>query len=407
MNALKTLLVGAVLTAAAYGVYMAVTAPPPAVAPPENENSVARGLTVETGSEDAAVSATSATTDAEPDEPGGDDEPAPKFVPQPRKKSPGGRSASTSADPFANRTPKESHDDGESPFAPPEPPSGENSEKSRGDARKGYPRTGSPDDELTSVDETEDDRNLPVAYVAPSGDAADVRAEFEDAMEKIDRLLKRDKLADAHLELSKWYENAEISDEQFHRMMELLEQVAGTVVYSTESLLEPEHVVARNETLADVAQAHQVSPELLANVNGLSPKDRLKAGQKLKVLPGPFRATVDLADQVLTLWIGDRYAGRFAIAVGADRGLTAGEYEIEKKVVNPPYQGSPPSKADALDNPLGKFALRVGTTAWIHGTNAAEGRQEGDPRGWIRLSAGDIVDVYDILTVGSAVTIRD
>ena len=47
------------------------------------------------------------------------------------------------------------------------------------------------------------------------------------------------------------------------------------------------HVVHRGETLASIAKKYGMSVDGLSDLNGISPKNRIRSGQKLRVLGKP------------------------------------------------------------------------------------------------------------------------
>ena len=243
---------------------------------------------------------------------------------------------------------------------------------------------------------------------APLGtDPADVRAQFASTMSNVRHLLNQDRLADAHLELSRWHGDARLSEVEKREVQDLLDQLAGTVVYSNESLVEPPYEVQQGETLQQVADRYQIPWQLLAKINGIADPAQVQPGEKLKVVRGPFSAVVDLNQKNMTLWIESRYAGSFPINVGRDQVAPPGTFEVKDKVENPIYYG--PDQvigADDPANPLGERWISLGQQLGIHGSNDPQGTARADERGCIRLSDRDIHDVYDILSVGSKVVIR-
>ena len=77
------------------------------------------------------------------------------------------------------------------------------------------------------------------------------------------------------------------------------------------------------------------------------------------------------------------------------------------KVVNPVYHGR--ERAIGADDPeqsLGERWIGLGSDMGIHGTNRPENIGRTDLPGSISLSPRDVEDVFDILSVGSKVTIR-
>ena len=69
--------------------------------------------------------------------------------------------------------------------------------------------------------------------------------------------------------------------------------------------------------LETIAAQYNVPWQLLAKINGIEDPNRLKPGDELKVVRGPFSAIVELDKRQLTLIVEDCYAGRFnLVAVG-------------------------------------------------------------------------------------------
>ncbi|MBX7165764.1 MAG: L,D-transpeptidase family protein [Pirellulales bacterium] len=239
-----------------------------------------------------------------------------------------------------------------------------------------------------------------VPPAAPAGD-------FATALQAMRQQIEQGQLAAAHLALSQWYDNPNLAGEEHQQLMELLDPVAGTAVYSGEHVLEPAYVVQPGDTLDKIAAPYQVPWQLLAKINGIRDPNQLQPGTQLKVLRGPFNAVVDLDEFLLTLYLHERYAGRFRIGIGQDQSTPVGEYTVQNKVENPEYTGADGTiAADDPANPLGERWLDLGNHLGIHGTNDPNSVGRAESRGCIRMSPADIIDVYDILSVGSRVTIR-
>jgi len=115
--------------------------------------------------------------------------------------------------------------------------------------------------------------------------------------------LDRGELSQALLLLSDWYDDPSLSATESQEVNDLLRQLAGSVIYSTEHRLEPPYMVQAGEQIEDIAQKYQVPWQLLAKINGISPADPLQPGQKLKVVRGPFSALIDLGRRKMTLML--------------------------------------------------------------------------------------------------------
>jgi lipoprotein-anchoring transpeptidase ErfK/SrfK len=282
----------------------------------------------------------------------------------------------------------------------------------------GQSRIGSPGDAATQASNvpaapaspgTASQGQVPGAYGAASETSSDndVRALFEDLMNTVDQKLAEGELAEAHLALSSLHGNPKLPVEMSHRVIDLLDQLAGTVIYSREHHLEAPYTVQPSDTMESIAAKYDVPAQVLARINRIGGPDDLQPGQQLKVIRGPFSALVDLENYELTLMLGRRYAGRFPIGVGEDQMRLEGTYTVQGKMPNPPYNGPEGTiPADDPNNPLGEFYIDLGNYVGLHGTTDPGQLHRTEGRGTIRLAERDIDDLYGILSVGSEVVIR-
>lgn len=228
------------------------------------------------------------------------------------------------------------------------------------------------------------------------------------SMEKVQAYLNQSKFAEAHEELSHWFDHPQLSEEERNRVQTTLDQLAGRVIYSREHLLEPPHTIVQGETLQAVADRYQVPLELLVKINGITDPLYLPAGTQLKVIKGPFDALVDKSRRQLTLFVGDGlYAGSFPVGFGRDLTLPEGNYVVQAKLVNPTFQAADGMiAADDPSNPLGERWLDLGNRQGIHGSIDPAALASPGSRGYLILTPRDSEDVYDILSLGSKVMIR-
>jgi LysM repeat protein len=231
---------------------------------------------------------------------------------------------------------------------------------------------------------------------------------FATAWKAAQAQLNDGQLAEAHLSLSLWYDDRRTTEAERRQLNDLLDQLAGTVIYSTQHLLESPYIVKPGDRLQTIAEEYHVPWQLLAKINGLDDPNRLQPGDQLKVLRGPFSAVVSLDKQELTLLLNGRYAGRFPLGLGRDVPLQEGHYTVKNKDVNPRYYGPGGQVMEPDDpaNPLGGRFIGLGGQFGIHGTNDPRSIGRNDLRGCISLSPKDIEDVYDILSENSKVVIR-
>jgi hypothetical protein len=250
----------------------------------------------------------------------------------------------------------------------------------------------------------------------PASSAADslLQNKFAAFMAAVQKKLGEGKLAEAHLALSTVYANPDLPPEEARQITNLLDQLAGTVIYSRRPYLEPACVVQQGDTLDRIARRYTIPWQLLARINGLMPpgasgfdeaqKDQpLPPGRQLKVVRGPFEAVVHLDRHELTLLVQNRYAGRFVIGVGRDELNLEGNFTVCDKRPLPIF--STPDQPNNQTGTLGAAWIGLTDRIGIHGTSNPQAIGRDDNRGTICVAERDLQDLYGILSVGSRVTI--
>jgi lipoprotein-anchoring transpeptidase ErfK/SrfK len=178
--------------------------------------------------------------------------------------------------------------------------------------------------------------------------------------------------------------------------------------------------------LARIASSHDVTPELLMRINGITNPRRLQADQTIKVINGPFHAVVYKGRFTIELWLGSpnepssMYVTSFPVGLGQDDSTPTGTWAVSTALKNPAYyspRGEGVIAADDPKNPLGEYWIAltgtdgqaVGKTSYgIHGTIDPTSIGKQSSLGCIRLRNEDIARVYEMLVPGkSTVLVRD
>jgi hypothetical protein len=224
---------------------------------------------------------------------------------------------------------------------------------------------------------------------------------------EVDRLIgqggPQDYIA-AHKELSKLYwDHPEWRDSLQSR----IDQTAGSIYFSPQPHYMQPYAVQDGDQLAKVASLYQVPWEFLAELNGTDPR-RIRPGQKLKVIKGPFGAVVDLSRHELTVEHHGFVVKRYTVGVGKDGSSPLGEFTVKNKLVNPTYYGPDGHVVDQNDpqNPLGEHWIDLGDSYGIHGTNEPDSIGKSASRGCVRMHNAEVAEVFRFLSVGSKVIIR-
>jgi LysM repeat protein len=197
-----------------------------------------------------------------------------------------------------------------------------------------------------------------------------------------------------------------LTSQQLADLIDILDPLCAEVIYSRRHLLDLPHVVAQGESLEQIAKIYDIPPEIMARINAIDDPNHILVGSKLKVVPGPFRAEVDLKRSELTLFVGELYAGRFAISMGEDPAPREGIYQIVEKQKDRNYYGKGGTQILGSDprNPYGGWWMDLGQDLCIHGSADQPGGSE--KLGCISLSPIDARDVFGMLSRGSKVQIR-
>jgi LysM repeat protein len=236
-------------------------------------------------------------------------------------------------------------------------------------------------------------------------------ASFPTARVAVESALGRGDLAQAHSMLSEWYGDPSLTPSESKEVNDLLAQLAGSVIYEGPPAhrLLPPHRVKDGETLESIAGSYNVPWQLLAKINGVDERAALTPGQELKVVPGPFSAVIDLSERTMTLKLDRRYAGKFALEVDPTLSVEEGSWRVDQKLLTPSAGSLYSATAGAGEDRsllLANLANPTGQAAVVRGPGASDPISPEPPGRVFRLKTGDVTDIYDILSVGSRVTIQ-
>lgn len=201
----------------------------------------------------------------------------------------------------------------------------------------------------------------------------------------------------------------------------ILSQIADETVFSPEVLaddpLTEEYRITRGDSLLKIARRFRVTPELLSEINRLTDKHTLRPGRRLKIVKGPFSATVVKRTHEMHLYLQGVYLRTCRVALGTDNKTPTGKWKVTTRLKNPSWTDPQTGRRYAPgsdDNPIGKFWIAlegtegnaVGQTGYgIHGTNDEASIGTDASMGCVRLGDEDIRFVYSLLVFGSKVEI--
>jgi len=228
----------------------------------------------------------------------------------------------------------------------------------------------------------------------------------------IDRKIQAGDYLSAHKDLSTIYWNKPHWRDAIKRRIEM---TARTIYFDPQPHFLKPYVVEYGDQLRSVAKQYGITWQYLAKLNDipLDRVNRIRPGERLKVVKGPFSAVIDLSERELIVHHYWYYVARYRVGIGRDGRTPLGKLTIKNKVVDPPYTGIDENTGRRVNlagddprNPLGTRWLDLGDSYGIHGTIDPDSIGKAESRGCIRMLNSDVEEVYDFLTVDSEVIIQ-
>jgi len=168
------------------------------------------------------------------------------------------------------------------------------------------------------------------------------------------------------------------------------------------------HEVKAGETLGRIASARRTTVDFIKRANGLK-SDIIRPGQRLKISAGQFTIVVDKSQNQLLLTKDNQFVKAYQVATGKDNSTPIGTFKVVHKITNPVWytQGAvvPP---DSPENILGTRWLGIDKQGYgIHGTVDPGAIGQQVTAGCVRMTNSDVEELFDIVPVGTEVTIVD
>jgi len=258
----------------------------------------------------------------------------------------------------------------------------------------------------SSSDSGSDSAAAPRLAARPSeaASAAPKPASGSVDLKQIDAWIEEARYVEAQRALSEIYWS---HPEQRPAIRDRIEQNARTIYFSPQPhFLEP-YVVQPGDLLQNIAPKYQISWRYLAELNRSDPR-RIRAGQKLKVIKGPFSAFVSLSEFELTIHCHGFFVKRYQVGTGRDGATPIGKFQVLDTIVAPQYT-DPDGRVIAggdPTNPLGTHWIDLGDSYGIHGTIEPNSIGKSESRGCVRMRNEEVAEVFALLIKGSEVVIR-
>ena len=194
--------------------------------------------------------------------------------------------------------------------------------------------------------------------------------------------------------------------------------VFGPVVAPDDPIAE-EYTVQSGDSLSRIAARRELAThwKLIQRVNRISNPSRIRLGQSLKLIRGPFHAIVHKSAHRMDIYHGSPaapqdwlYITSYPVGLGLDDGTPVGSFRISSnKLENPgwvnPRNAREQYAPDDPDNPIGEYWLGLDgigpdaqlTGYGIHGTIDPGSIGSDESMGCVRLGDEHIAIVYELL----------
>jgi LysM repeat protein len=203
---------------------------------------------------------------------------------------------------------------------------------------------------------------------------------------------------------------------QLQAAKEQLSQLADKWLFSPTVLagdtLCETYLVRPGDSLEAIGRRFKVPYETLMHINRIQDARGLQAGQRIKVIKGPFHVKIHRSTFALDLYLQDTFVRSFKVALGAPGNDTpTGLWRVQEggKLVQPPwydkkanrnYQPTDPDyplgpRWIELDGLSGEAKGRTGFA--IHGTKDPDKIGTAVSQGCIRMLNDDVILLYDLM----------
>jgi LysM repeat protein len=168
--------------------------------------------------------------------------------------------------------------------------------------------------------------------------------------------------------------------------------------------------VERGDTINAIANKNGITEELLMKANGIDNPRLLRVGQKLKVPNVNWSIEVDIASNTLQLRNHGELFKLYRVRTGREAGATpVGEFKLLNKKTNPTWRPGnglvyPPGDPN---NELGtRWMSFEGDILGIHGTVHPNTVGHYASNGCVGMTKEDVEELFDLVTVGTPLTIK-
>jgi lipoprotein-anchoring transpeptidase ErfK/SrfK len=168
------------------------------------------------------------------------------------------------------------------------------------------------------------------------------------------------------------------------------------------------YTVKPSDTLAKIAKEFNATVELIKIANSLT-SDTIRPGEQFKVNACKYSIVVDKSQNLLFLKSADAIIKTYIVSTGKNNSTPVGNFKIVIKQPNPTwFKTGAVIAPDSPQNILGTRWLGLEAKGYgIHGTTEPQDLGKQVTMGCVRMHNKDVEELYDIVPVGTEVTIID
>lgn len=168
------------------------------------------------------------------------------------------------------------------------------------------------------------------------------------------------------------------------------------------------YTIASGDTLGKIARKLGTTIELIKRRNHME-SDAIMPGHKLSIWATPFTIHIDKSDNTLTLKTGGEVVKIYPVSTGKDNSSPIGQFTIKDRYENPVwFHKGDVVPANDPKNLLGTRWLGFDLPKYgIHGTLDPDRIGQQVSSGCIRMRNEDVQELYEYVSIGTAVTIED
>ncbi|MBD3264032.1 MAG: L,D-transpeptidase family protein [Candidatus Omnitrophica bacterium] len=227
---------------------------------------------------------------------------------------------------------------------------------------------------------------------------------FKEAREK----LENNELLEAKDLYRKVLEESE-NIEQLREIQDKIETINVDILFSPrKDECTTIYEVKPNDALFKIARKFNTTVNLIKRANNLT-SDIIRPGQELKINNCKFSIVVDKSQNILFLKRGDELFKTYRVSTGKNNNTPTGTFKIINKLENPTwYKTGAVIPPGSPENILGSRWMGFDTSGYgIHGTTEPQDLGKQITLGCIRMRNDEVEELYDIVPVGTEVTIVD